>query len=151
MIKVHALSRHVQLHLLLIFTSLILIVVPALNKIPSQQISEESLFAASQFLFLVDTEEYEQSWDIASQNLKLMLTQQDWNDRIAKIRSYLGPIVERAYANIAYTDSASDVPAGEYVVMTFISKFELRERVTETLTLMLGENDQWQVVGYFLK
>ena len=52
---------------------------------------------------------------------------------------------------ITYTDSASDVPSGEYVVMTFGSKFALSERVFEKLTLILGEDDQWQVVGYFLK
>ncbi len=34
--------------------------------------------------------------------------------------------------------------------MTFISKFELRERVVEKLTLMLGDDDNWKVVGYFL-
>jgi hypothetical protein len=43
------------------------------------------------------------------------------------------------------------VPAGKYVVMTFISRFELRERVIETITLMLDSNDQWQVAGYFLR
>jgi hypothetical protein len=40
---------------------------------------------------------------------------------------------------------------GEYVVMTFVSRFELRDRVTETVTLMLGDNNQWQVAGYFLR
>ena len=65
--------------------------------------------------------------------------------------SFLGPIIERSYYDISYTDSAIDVPPGEYVVMTFISKFELRDSVTETLTLMLGDNNQWQVAGYFLR
>jgi hypothetical protein len=80
-----------------------------------------------------------------------MLTQEAWNDQITKIRAFLGPIIERVQHNISYTDTASDAPPGEYVIMTFISRFELRERVTETITLLLGDNDQWQVVGYFLK
>ena len=62
----------------------------------------------------------------------------------------MGPVVERVHHDITYTDSASDVPEGEYVVMTFISRFALKERVIEKLTLMLGENNQWEVVGYFL-
>ena len=65
--------------------------------------------------------------------------------------AFLGPIVERIQHDISYTATASDVPVGEYVVMTFVSKFALSERVFEKLTLMLGEDDQWQVVGYFLK
>ena len=72
-------------------------------------------------------------------------------EEIDRLRSFLGPIIERMQHDITYTDSASDVPTGEYVVMTFVSRFTLSERVFEKLTLMLGEDDQWQVVGYFLK
>ena len=151
MINVRAISHHAQIHLCLIFTSLLLIVVPVLNKTPTQQVAEESLQAAAHFLFLVDTEEYAKSWEISSNVLKQMLTQRAWDKEIKKIRSFLGPIVERIHQEITYTDSADDVPAGEYVIMTFISKFELRERVIETITLMLGDNHQWQVVGYFLR
>lgn len=107
--------------------------------------------AASHFLFLVDTEEYARSWEVSSENLKEMLSQDAWNERIAEIRSFLGPIIERSQYDIAYTDSPIDVPSGEYVVMRFVSKFELRDRVTETVTLMLGDNNQWQVAGYFLR
>ena len=151
MVKIHALSRNNRIHLFLFITSLLLIIVPVLNKTPSHQISEKSLRAAAHFLFLVDTEEYAKSWEVSSETLKKMLTQEAWNEQITKIRIFLGPIIERVQQDISYTDSASDVPPGEYVIMTFISRFELRERVTETITLLLGDDDRWQVVGYFLK
>lgn len=151
MINIQAISRNTRIHLFLLVSSLLLIIVPVLNKTPTHQVSEKSVLAAAEFLFLVDTEEYARSWEVSSQVLKGMLTKEAWSEKITEIRSFLGPVVERIQQNIAYTDSASDVPAGEYVVMTFMSKFELRERVTETITLMLGDNDQWQVVGYFLR
>jgi Protein of unknown function (DUF4019) len=151
MIKAQALSRNLQIHLFLFLASLLLIIIPVLNKTPSQRVAEESGLAAAQFLFLIDTEEYAKSWEVTSEYLKQMLTQKAWDDQITKIRSFLGPIVERIQHNISYTDTASDVPAGEYVVMTFVSKFELRERVIETITLMLDSNDEWQVAGYFLR
>ena len=151
MIKIRTLSQHAQIHLFLMFSCFLLIALPILNKTPTQHVAEQSVFAASQFLFLVDTEEYARSWEVSSERLKKMLTQKAWNEQITKIRSFLGPIIERIHQDISYTDSAIDVPSGEYVVMTFISKFEFRERVTETITLMLGDNDQWQVVGYFLR
>lgn len=151
MVKVHSLPRTIRIHLFLTVSSLLLIIVPFLNKTPTHPVAEQSLFAAAQFLLLVDTEEYTKSWEISSAKLKSMLTQQNWNEQITKIRSFLGPIVERIQHDITYTDSAGDVPPGEYVVMTFISKFEFREGVIETITLILGDNDQWQVVGYFLR
>jgi len=151
MIKIQALSRNAQLHLLLIFTSLMLIVVPYLNQRPSAQIIEQSRHVAAQFLYLVDTEEYSKSWEVSSHILQDMLTKNAWNKQITKIRNYLGPIVQRMYHDITYTDTAPDVPAGEYVVLTYISKFKLRDSVIETITLMLGDNNQWQVVGYFLR
>lgn len=151
MLHAKAISRNARIHLMLIVTSILLIVVPVLNKTPTSQVTEASVRAAGQFLYLVDTEEYARSWDVSSEYLKKILTQESWNVQIAKIRSFLGPIVERIHHDISYTDSASDVPAGEYVVMTFISKFELRERVIETITLMLNSDNEWQVVGYFLR
>jgi len=151
MIKIRSISQNAQIHLCLLFTSLLLIVMPVLNKTPSQQITDKSVMAAAEFLFLVDTEEYAESWEVSSATLQKMLSQQAWSEKISELRSFLGPIVERAHQNIAYTDDATDVPTGEYVVMTFISKFELRERVTETITLLLGDDNRWQVVGYFLR
>ena len=145
MIKIQAISQHAQIHLFLLFTCILLIAIPVLNKTPTHQVSEQSSFAAAQFLFLVDTEEYARSWELTSENLKQMLTQKAWNEQVANLRSFLGPIVERIHQDISYTDSAADLPSCEYVVMTFISKFELRDSLTETLTLMLGDNNQLQV------
>jgi len=151
MMKVQAISRNVRIHLFLIFASLMWVIVPAINKTPSQEVRQASVQAAAQFLFLIDTEEYAKSWEITSESLKNILSKKTWNEQITKIRSFLGPIVERIQHDISYTGNATDVPEGEYVVMTFISQFELRERVIETITLMLGSDDQWQVVGYFLR
>ena len=151
MVNIKAISSHAQIHLCLLFTSLLLIVMPVLNKTPSQHVAEKSVLAAAEFLFLVDTEEYAESWAVSSEVLQEMLSQQAWSEKISELRTFLGPIVERVQNNIAYTDAATDVPTGEYVVMTFVSKFELRERVTETITLLLGDDNRWQVVGYFLR
>ncbi len=151
MVNIHSISRNAQIHLLLLFTSLLLIVIPVYNKTPSQQVAEKSVMAAAEFLFLVDTEEYAESWKISSEVLQKMLPQKVWSEKISELRTFLGPIVERVQQSISYIDDASDIPSGEYVVMTFVSKFELRERVTETITLLLGDDDQWEVVGYFLR
>lgn len=146
-----AIPWQVRIHLFLFVASLLWIIVPAINKTPSEPVAKQALAAAAEFLYLVDTEEYAKSWEVTSTTLQNMLTQAAWSEEIDRLRSFLGPIIERMQHEITYTDSASDVPSGEYVVMTFVSKFALSERVFEKLTLILGEDDQWQVVGYFLK
>jgi len=151
MIKKLAIPWQVRIHLFLFVASLLWIIVPAYNKAPSELVTRHSLAAATEFLYLVDTEEYAKSWEVTSSALKNMLSQAAWSEEIDRLRSFLGPVIERIHHDIAYTDSASDVPEGQYVVMTFISRFELSEQVFEKLTLMLGENNQWQVAGYFLK
>ena len=151
MIRKLAITWQVRIHLFLFVASLLWIIVPAFNKTPSELVTKETLVAAAEFLYLVDTEEYAKSWEVTSATLQNMLTQAAWSEEIDRLRSFLGPIVERIQHDITYTDTASDVPAGEYVIMTFVSKFTLSERVFEKLTLMLGEDDRWQVVGYFLK
>jgi hypothetical protein len=143
-------SQHLSIHLLLATVSLLLILIPYINKTPSLYVTQVTEQAAAEFLFLVDTEEYSRSWEVTSDTLKRMLSEQAWLERIAELRSLLGPIIERARYEVAYASSSGDVPAGEYVVMTFISRFELREKVIEKLTLMLGDDGRWQVVGYFM-
>ena len=81
MINVKAISQHAQIHLCLLFTSLLLIVMPVLNKTPSQHVAEKSVLAAAEFLFLVDTEEYAESWEVSSATLQKMLTQQAWSEK----------------------------------------------------------------------
>lgn len=147
-----AISRNVRLHLFLLTASLLWIILPTLQKTPSQQIRNASTQAAAQFLYLVDTEEYAKSWEVTARDLKHLFSQEVWNEKISEIREFLGPIVERMQQEINYTTYSSEaMQAGEYVVMTFISEFEFRERVIETLTLVLNSDDQWKVVGYFLR
>ncbi len=145
------LSYKFRIHLLLFVTSLMLIIISVLNKTPTRLVAENSMAAAVHFLYLVDTEEYTKSWEVSADILKKMLTKKAWNEQIAKIRSFYGPILERRHKDIVYTDSADSVPDGRYVILTFISKFESRDYAIETITLMLGADNLWKVAGYFVR
>lgn len=143
--------KNIRIHLLLIATSLLLIIVPAINKTPSQQVAENALAAATQFLFLVDTEEYVQSWENSSAALKNILSLDAWNVQVADIREMLGPIIGREQHDIGYTRNDPDVPLGKYVVLTFQSQFRDRPFTFETITLKLGSDNEWRVAGYHVK
>ena len=79
MIKKLAIPWQVRIHLFLFAASLLWIIVPAINKVPSELVTRHSLVAASEFLYLVDTEEYAKSWEVTSAALKSMLTQAAWS------------------------------------------------------------------------
>jgi hypothetical protein len=143
--------KRASIHLMLITTSLLLIIIPAINKTPSQQVAEKAMTAAANFLFLIDTEEYLKSWENASNALKNILPRDAWHDQITEIRQLLGPIIDRDHQDISYTRSSPDVPSGEYVVLTFLSQFRDRAFATETVTVKLGIDDIWRVAGYFVR
>jgi hypothetical protein len=143
--------KRASIHLMLITTSLLLIIIPAINKTPSQQVAEKAMAAATHFLFLIDTEEYLKSWESTSNALKNILPRDAWHEQLTEIRQLLGPIIGRDHRDISYTRSSPDVPAGEYVVLTFFSQFRDRAFATETVTVKLGLDNIWRVAGYFVR
>lgn len=144
-------SRRASIHLMLIATSLFLIIVPAINKTPSQQVAEKTMTAAANFLFLLDTEQYIEAWEASSSSLKNILSRDAWLDQVTEIRNLLGPIVDREQQKISYSQNARDVPAGKYVVLTFLAHFRDRIYAIETVTVKLGLDDIWRVAGYYVR
>ena len=140
-----------RVHLFLLLGSILLIFISVNNKIPTEEVARQSVEAAFEFLHMVDAEEYEQSWENASALLQEMLSKENWTRQLAKIREMTGPVVERTSDKISYTDEAIEAPPGEYVVITFVSKFALKGYVIETITLLLDKSGNWLVAGYFLK
>jgi len=140
-----------RVHLFLLIGSLLLIYISVRNKAPTEEVARHSLKAAFEFVHMVDAEEYAQSWENASTLLQEMLSREHWIRQLAKIREVTGPILERTTDRISYTDAAIKVPPGEYVVITFVSKFAFKGYVIETITLLLDHSGQWLVAGYFLR
>jgi len=140
-----------RVHLFLLVGSLLLIFISVSNKTPTELVTEQSTVAAFEFLHMVDAEEYAQSWEDASAMLQNMLTKKAWMAQLSKIREMTGPILERTHDKISYTDEAINAPPGEYVVISFVSKFAFKGYVIETITLLLDKSGHWLVAGYFLK
>lgn len=140
-----------RVHLFLLAGSLLLICISVYNKTPTAPVAAASSQAAIEFLHLVDAEQYAESWDTAAVMLQGMLSRDAWVRKLAEIRELTGPILERTRHRVSYTDSAIGVPEGEYVIITFVSKFAFKGYVIETITLFLEETGHWLVAGYFLK
>ncbi len=139
-----------RIHIVLAIGFLLLILLPMINKTPSEEVAVKATDAAVRFLYLVDNGDYAKSWETSSKHMKAAVTGEEWNRQIAEIRDKVGAIVERSRDDVSYLEGAGDLPEGEYVVITFDSSFKQRPAATETVTLAREENGEWLVAGYFL-
>jgi len=141
--------KNSRIHLVLIVMTLVLILVPALNKTPDKETTVKATDAAVKFLYLVDNQEYAQSWEIASDHLKTTIGKEEWVEKLAQVRGALGTVSERVKDDITYLKATGDLPAGEYVVIRFNTNFNARRSAVETVTLHLDAEGEWRVAGYF--
>lgn len=144
--------RKYRIHAFLILISLIIIFYPQFSRKPDQQRLDNSTIVAMSFLEQVDSGQYDQSWQGAADYLKNQVPLDQWIARLTAVRTAAGKNLERREEKHFYTKEQKDgLPEGEYMVYTFASKFENQAKVTETVTVMLEQDDIWRVAGYFIE
>ncbi len=144
--------RKYRIHAFLILLSLVIIFYPQFARKPDQQRVDASSAAAVGFLEQVDRAQYEQSWQQAAAYLKNQVPLDDWITRLKAVRTAAGNNLERREEKNFYTKEQKEgLPEGEYMVYIFASKFENKADVTETVTVMLEQDNQWRVAGYFIE
>ena len=107
--------------------------------------------AAETWLKLVDTEQYEESWEQAAELFKGGVTKEQWQQAASGVRKPLGPLVSRKLKSRQYTEQLPGAPDGQYVVIQFDAVFENKSAAVETVTPMLDPDGAWRVSGYFLR
>ena len=144
-----------RVHVFLAAIALGIIFYPQLSRKPDQQRVDTSTIAATHFLELLDTEQYDQSWEVCASYLKNDISKEEWVKRLSAVRSVAGKLLERKQESYIYTkdsvEAKANIPAGEYMVYHFDSKFQNKDHLTETLTIMLEEDSNWRVAGYFIE
>jgi len=144
--------RKYRVHVFLALIALVIIFYPSFSRKPDQQRVEASTIAATHFLELVDSGQYDQSWETCAAYLKNEVSQQDWVKRLSAVRSVSGKLLERKQKDYTYTrDAGKSIPDGEYMVYHFDSQFQNKEHLAETLTIMLERDNTWRVAGYFIE
>jgi hypothetical protein len=127
-----------------------MIIFPILNETPDTEKAEKATAVAMEFLQLLDDEKYAESWQSAAVLMREKVTQEDWVEKLTKARVLSGALVERTEKSSSYSTSAKDSPEGEYIALTFASKYQRAESVSEYVTVMLEEG-HWRVAGYFIQ
>jgi len=142
--------KQFRIHIVLIVTALFMIIYPILSERPNTEKAEKATNAAMEFLKLVDSEKYAESWELSADLMKEKVTQQEWVEKLTKARTLSGALIKRSKKNASYSTSAQDSPEGEYIALTFDSKYQRAASVSEHVTVML-EGDRWRVAGYFIQ
>lgn len=106
---------------------------------------------AETWLAVVDSGNYEESWNLASDFFKAAVPKDQWLSSMNAFRKPLGKLIERKIINRQFTTSLPGAPDGEYVVIQFGTEFENKKESTETITPMLDSDGKWRVSGYFIK
>jgi hypothetical protein len=127
-----------------------MIVFPMLSEVPDSDKAEKATAVAMQFLQLIDAEKYAESWQSSAILMREKITEKDWVEKLTKARELSGAVVERVEESSSYSTSAKDSPDGEYIALTFESKYQKAESVSEYVTVML-EDGSWKVAGYFIQ
>ncbi len=112
---------------------------------------KQAIVEARAWLALVDSGDYEGSWESASTLFRNAVDQSGWKKALGASRSPLGKVITREVKSAEFATSLPGAPDGEYVVIQFATKFEKKSAATETVTPMLDEDGTWRVSGYFIK
>ncbi len=113
-----------------------------------EQLAQQS---ADAWLALVDSGQYADSWQEASELFKAHVTKEQWQDALRATRDPLGKMLSRKLKSATYKTTLPGAPDGEYVVIQYESSFEHKQSAVETVTPMLDKDGKWRVSGYYIK
>ncbi len=110
-----------------------------------------ALIAAKNWLSLVDSGNYAESWQKASTYFKNFVPEKQWQQSLNTMRHPLGKVISREVEIKQYKTSLPGAPDGEYVVIKFLTSFANKKLALETAILMLEKDGYWRVSGYYIR
>jgi len=116
----------------------------------SNDLKQEVIQDAQEWLGLIYDNNYSQSWDNAASLFQKAVTKEQWTQQLSGIVPPLGKVISRDVISSEYHTALPGAPDGEYIVIQFKTSFENKNESIETVTQM-KDGDQWKVSGYFIK
>jgi hypothetical protein len=107
--------------------------------------------SAGNWLGLVDSGKYPDSWQGAASMFKATVSKEQWQGMMHASRDPLGKMLSRKLKSATYTKTLPGAPDGEYVVIQYDSSFEHKQSAVETVTPLLDKDGRWRVSGYYIK
>ena len=117
----------------------------------AQEKEKAATDAAAQWLALIDSGQYGESWFQASSDFRGAASKEQWIHALNTVRTPLGKLVSRQLKSATYTTKLPNVHPGEYVVIQYDTSYEKATGMIETLVMMQEKNGSWNANGYFIK
>jgi len=145
-------KRTIKLFILAVFLSALSSVVAAANPTGDKvKTGDAAVLSAQNWLRIVDSGKYGESWNKADEYLKQAVSKKDFEKSLQGVRRPLGRVVKRSLASTNYTTALPGAPDGEYVVIQFKTEFENKRESIETVTPKKDRDGEWRVSGYYIK
>jgi hypothetical protein len=117
----------------------------------SQEKEKAASDAAAQWLALVDSNQYAESWFQASSDFRGAVSKEQWIHALNTVRAPLGKLVARNLKAASYTTKLPNTRPGEYIVLQYVTDYEKAPGMMETVSVVLEKSSQWMVTGYYIK
>ena len=111
----------------------------------------KAIMAAEEFLLLIDTNQYGQSWDATSSFFKSQVPKETWVKQISSIRPAFGKVTDRLILKAQHMTQLPGAPDGQYVILQYDTTFANKRKAVETITPMIDQDGKWHVSGYFIQ
>lgn len=106
--------------------------------------------ALTEWLKLADAGDYAGTWNTGSAGFKSAVAEAQWTQMATSVRTPLGALQTRDESSANYSTTLPGAPAGEYVVLTFATRFASMA-VTETVVATLDADGSWRAAGYVIR
>jgi hypothetical protein len=136
---------------LLVFGILFLLLLLACSKTSNPAEAQAAVEAATEWLALIDSGKYVESWQESSKIFQNAVSKSTWEGQLNTVRVPLGKLIGREVKSTQYSTTLPGAPDGEYVVITFKTVFEKKKSAIETVTPMKDESGIWRVSGYYIR
>ncbi|HEY8105234.1 MAG TPA: DUF4019 domain-containing protein [Gemmatimonadales bacterium] len=107
--------------------------------------------AATAWLALVDTGDYDGSWDHAALAFRTRVEKPTWGPMVRKARESIEPLGPRKLMTATFATTLPNAPKGSYVVIQYETKAADGQTVVETVTPMKDPDGKWRVSGYYIR
>ena len=111
----------------------------------------EAKAASASWLALADAGNEGAAWEQTADAFRAAVSRPDWERTAKALRAQYGAVKSRTVQAATYATSLPGAPAGEYVVIKYLTQLEGDRTVVETVTPQRAKDGSWKVSGYFIK
>ncbi len=103
---------------------------------------------SDRWLRLIDQGKFDESWVAAATVLQESLSRDEWTADLKARRPKIGRTIMRERKSASYSRTLRGAPTGDYVIITYLTKYEKTPLAQETLAVAKDALGLWHVAGY---